>query len=52
MNSGFLCQDLKILNFANSNNSFFDVFSVCLKTIDQLDLKLLLSCRHTASFRF
>ena len=48
MNSG--CRDLKLLNFVDSNNSFSDVFSVYLKTIDQLDLNLLLCC--TASFQF
>ena len=29
-----LCGDLKILNYADSNNSFSDVFSVYLKTIE------------------
>ena len=32
---------IKMLNFADSN-SFFDLFSVYLKTIDHLSLKLLI----------
>ena len=42
---------LKMLNSANYN-SFSDVFSVCLKTIDALSLKLLSFCMHTACFKF
>ena len=33
------------------NKSFSDLFSICLKTIDHLNLKLLIFCRHTASFK-
>ena len=42
---------LKMLNKANYN-SFSDVFSVCLKTIDALNLKLFLVCMHAACFKF
>ena len=39
-----------MLNSAD-NKGFSDLFSVCLKTIDHLNLKLLKFCRHTASFK-
>ena len=41
---------LKMLNWADFN-SFIDLFSVCLWAIDNLNLKLLTLCRHTASFK-
>ena len=41
---------LEILNLGD-NNSFFDLFSVCLKTIDYLNLKLWIFSGHTASFK-
>ena len=40
---------LKIPNKADSN--IFDLFSVYLKTIDHLSLKIVDICRHTASFK-
>ena len=39
-----------MLNKAD-NKSFSDLFSVCLKMIDHLNLKLLKFYRHTASFK-
>ena len=33
-------------------NSFSDVFSVCLITIDALNLKVLSFCMRTACFKF
>ena len=41
---------LKILNKADYN-SFSDLFSEYLKPIDHLNLKLLIFCRHTTSFK-
>ena len=32
-------------------NSFSDLLPDCLKTIDHLNLKLLMFCRHTTSFK-
>ena len=43
--------NLKMLNWANYN-SFSEVFLVCLKIIDALNLKLLSFCMHTAYFEF
>ena len=34
-----------------NNYSFFDLFSVHLRAIDHLNLKLLTLCRHSASFK-
>ena len=39
-----------MLNLADYN-SFSDSFSDYLKTIDHLNLKLLMFCRHTTSFK-
>ena len=39
-----------MLNWADYN-SFSDLFSACLKTIDYLNLKLLIFSGHTASFK-
>ena len=41
---------LKMLNQGDCI-SFSDLFSVCLKTIDPLSLKLWIFSRHTASFK-
>ena len=41
---------LKILNKADYN-SYSDLFSEYLKTIDHLNLELLMFCRHTKSFK-
>ena len=44
-------ESLKTLNQANCN-SFYEVFSVCLKTIDALSWKLLSFCMHAACLKF
>ena len=41
-------QNSELVNY----NSFSEVFSVLLKTIDALNLKLLSFCMHTACFKF
>ena len=41
---------LKILNSA-ACSSFCDLFSDCLKTINYLNMNLLIFCRHTAGFK-
>ena len=33
------------------HNSFYDLFSVCLRTFDHLNLKLLIFSGHEASFK-
>ena len=40
-----------MLNYANYK-SFSELFSVCLKLIDALNLKLLSFCMQTAHFKF
>ena len=42
---------LKILNYGD-HNSFFDLFSVCLRTIDHLNLTLWIFSGHTASSKY
>ena len=41
---------LKTLN-SGAYNRFSDLYSVCLKTIDYLNLSLWIVCGHTASFK-
>ena len=41
---------LKMLNLGD-HNSFSDLFSVCVRTIDHLNLKLWIFSGHTASFK-
>ena len=42
---------LRLTFHRNNDNSFSDLFVVCLRTIDHLNLKLRIFIGHTASFK-